>query len=336
MTRWEAQNFSETAFKRLWWQGYSGRFIGLRWPTVSSDDYPAAVVLDEYLTQVIGISTLLPAAQFQVAEYQALRSGKGTALALLDLKQRYPDCARHLFSHSLGALVMAQAGNELKSLGGSNVLSSYVVCQGALDARAYDPAAPDLQRLHPTTTPVSRNYRGLAAGLSSACGRIVNFQNENDFALATGRAALNALLQPNGEVNWQFYQIAKKPRGETTVGATGLDYVGYEGDGGTNASYVVYSGGPPREYFVNRLAHPFESTAFAAKAESKAVGSGSGFGNLLSTSGEFDLGRPVSLGGRVGLNDARNAHSGQFNWHNYQVAAFYEELIRQTVRGGTP
>jgi hypothetical protein len=33
MTEAESENFSETMFKRLWWQGYKGRFAALRWPT---------------------------------------------------------------------------------------------------------------------------------------------------------------------------------------------------------------------------------------------------------------------------------------------------------------
>jgi hypothetical protein len=37
MTEAESENFSETMFKRLWWQGYKGRFAALRWPTLSAD-----------------------------------------------------------------------------------------------------------------------------------------------------------------------------------------------------------------------------------------------------------------------------------------------------------
>ena len=30
---WEKDRFAETAFKRLYWQGYQGRFGEFRWPT---------------------------------------------------------------------------------------------------------------------------------------------------------------------------------------------------------------------------------------------------------------------------------------------------------------
>ena len=33
METWEKDRFAETAFKRLYWQGYQGRFGEFRWPT---------------------------------------------------------------------------------------------------------------------------------------------------------------------------------------------------------------------------------------------------------------------------------------------------------------
>ena len=33
MAPWEKDRFAETAFKRLYWQGYQGRFGEFRWPT---------------------------------------------------------------------------------------------------------------------------------------------------------------------------------------------------------------------------------------------------------------------------------------------------------------
>jgi len=37
MTQQDYDSFSATMFKRLWWQGYQGRFAALRWPTYSAD-----------------------------------------------------------------------------------------------------------------------------------------------------------------------------------------------------------------------------------------------------------------------------------------------------------
>ena len=33
MESWEKDRFAESAFKRLYWQGYQGRFGVFRWPT---------------------------------------------------------------------------------------------------------------------------------------------------------------------------------------------------------------------------------------------------------------------------------------------------------------
>ena len=37
MPDWEAKNFAETMFKRLYWQGFQGRLAALRWPAIRGE-----------------------------------------------------------------------------------------------------------------------------------------------------------------------------------------------------------------------------------------------------------------------------------------------------------
>src|SRR5262249_44662068 len=37
MGEWDWYNFSDTMFKRLYWQGFQGKFASLRWPTRSAE-----------------------------------------------------------------------------------------------------------------------------------------------------------------------------------------------------------------------------------------------------------------------------------------------------------
>jgi len=39
MGAWDYLNFSETMLKRLYWQGFHGRFVSIRWDTLSKDDF---------------------------------------------------------------------------------------------------------------------------------------------------------------------------------------------------------------------------------------------------------------------------------------------------------
>ena len=76
MTEWGALNFAETMFKRLYWQGFQGRFAALRWPTRSSE------------TEIL---PGLDLATFNRSEQIAFKSGTGTASYFNDLRRRFPE-----------------------------------------------------------------------------------------------------------------------------------------------------------------------------------------------------------------------------------------------------
>jgi hypothetical protein len=42
METWEKDRYAETAFKRLYWQGYQGRFGSFRWPTGNNFGAPGS------------------------------------------------------------------------------------------------------------------------------------------------------------------------------------------------------------------------------------------------------------------------------------------------------
>ncbi len=117
MKPWEKDRFAETAFKRLYWRGYQGRFGALNWPTAQN------------------------AVQFGASELQAWNSGQGLLNKLNDLNAVYPG---HIFltAHSLGNVV---AGEALRLAGSNQVVNTYVAMQGAVTAHAYDPTTATYQ-----------------------------------------------------------------------------------------------------------------------------------------------------------------------------------------------
>ncbi len=86
--------FAETAFKRLYWQGFRGKFLSFEWPTFTNAEAP----------QLPGYSDKF-AGTYNASELQALRSGR----ALMNFLSSLPPDKTHLLAHSMGNVVAAEA-----------------------------------------------------------------------------------------------------------------------------------------------------------------------------------------------------------------------------------
>jgi len=111
---WEKDRFAETAFKRLYWQGYQGRFGTFRWPTDSNPLF------------------------FDSSELQGWNSALGLRNKLFALNAQYPGNV-YLLAHSLGNIV---AGEALRLMGTNLVVNTYIAAQGAVAAHTYDSTTP--------------------------------------------------------------------------------------------------------------------------------------------------------------------------------------------------
>jgi hypothetical protein len=164
----EKDYFANTAYKRLWWQGYKGRFGAFRWPTTYG------------FGSLISIAT--DARNFDNGEFAAWQSAAGLAAKLNDLNSLYPNNV-YLFAHSMGNVVASEA---LKLNNGTgNGVNAYAACQAAVSAHAYDSSTTGWESSSHTadsfaTYPLTGvNY---FSGVSSAGSR-ANFFNQNDYAL---------------------------------------------------------------------------------------------------------------------------------------------------------
>ena len=159
MAVWEKDRFAETAFKRLYWQGYQGRFGAFNWPTAQN------------------------AIQFGSSEKQAWLSARGLLNKLNDLNTEYPGQV-YLAAHSLGNVV---AGEALL-LATNQVVNTYVAMQGAVVAHAYDPTTTPYTPLNDYGTPDCfahywTNGAPCYFNATAGAGTYVNFYNTNDWAL---------------------------------------------------------------------------------------------------------------------------------------------------------
>jgi pimeloyl-ACP methyl ester carboxylesterase len=179
MERWEKDRYAETSFKRLYWQGYQGRFGIFRWPT------------DNNFGDIGSGSRNTPLndpKNYDRSESTAWNAGTGLKIFLTTLNSQYPENV-YLLAHSMGNIV---AGEALKQAGASQLVNTYVAMQGAVPSHAYDSATP-VRVLGPggiqdSGTPnryaqYPTNGAPCYFNGSAGAGVYVNFFNTNDYAL---------------------------------------------------------------------------------------------------------------------------------------------------------
>jgi hypothetical protein len=203
MEPWEKDRWAETAYKRLYWQGYQGRFGSFRWPT----DYNFEGTFSQIATN------LTEKDNYDNSEFNAWRSGLGLNYKLEDLNSHYPGHV-YVLAHSMGNIV---TGESLRLEGTTQIVNTYAVSQGAVSAHSYDTTIPDYSfdvtvfgipyNLGPNVPNIYGNW--FATNNGGAAGRVINFYNTNDYALARLHWQLDELFKPDksvleGGVNWAY------------------------------------------------------------------------------------------------------------------------------------
>ncbi len=184
---WTAENFAESMFKRLYWAGYSGRYVAVRWPTLSVETMPYGT---EYLT-------------FNRDEYIAFKCAKGVADYFAHLHDRFPDHAINVTAHSHGNVLMMEVLKRHLAAGQSPT-HNYALLQAALAAECLVTNAPT----YPEFTigyPNSDSFYGYAGPVQNAIsGHMFNFFNTNDFGVVTAWQPNQLLYKPDGRYEYQY------------------------------------------------------------------------------------------------------------------------------------
>lgn len=159
---WDKDRFAEAAFKRLYWQGYQGRFGQFRWPTTQQHIYnPGA---------------------FDKSEINSWSSGVGLLNLLVNLNKWYPTNV-YLMAHSHGTVA---AGEALRLAGTNQVANTYITMQAALDSHTYDSTTPMMPISFDTPDRYGAYYINGAAcyfnGVGGA-GNYINFFNPYDMVV---------------------------------------------------------------------------------------------------------------------------------------------------------
>ena len=138
--------FAETAFKRLYWQGFRGNFVAFDWPTFSNSEGPAQG--GDFIESFN--------ASYNASVFQAFRSGQSLMNLLAGLGSSGPV---HLLAHSMGNVVAAEALRQWAiNPGSGELVTSYVAMQGALSAGAYGDTDTDAIPAPGSTTDIYLNW----------------------------------------------------------------------------------------------------------------------------------------------------------------------------------
>ena len=243
---WEKDRYAETAFKRLYWQGYQGRFGEFRWPTFA--DFP----FSEFSAQAFDLRN------FDNSESNAWASATGLLNKLNDLNTEYPGQV-YLMAHSLGNVV---AGEALRLAGNNQVVNTYIAMQGAISAHTYDPNTA-ARSFSPGTPDNYANYWTNNAPCyfsgSAGAGTYVNFFNTNDYALHSAT------------FSWEYDQNHKPD--------VSIAYPGYHYSVSSlhpNGYYVQYGSTSNAFYNLNFPTNTYSIFAYCDQSRSYALGAEAG------------------------------------------------------------
>ena len=234
----------DTMFKRLYWQGYNGRFVLFYWNTL------------------VGPGGGTIPAHYNYNEFRSFKYGPALKKYVEnDLPAGY---AKNVIGHSMGNMVIASA---LYPRGGTPGMTcrNVIFMQAAVPASCMDPGAATLPALasleSPQTTPddfaSQMGYRGLVSTNVNAA--LYNIYNAQDFALGW----------------WIFNQQHYKPE-DLAYDTDPIVGTKYEWNGATDIGVLYYANG-----FLHRtVIDPQESMSFIARSRTEALGRVSTVGSI--------------------------------------------------------
>lgn len=312
----DKNQFAESAFKRLYWQGYQGRFGCFRWPT----DYDFNATLMDALFQPHN---------YDGSEYNAWLSAVGLLNKLNDLNAEYPGHV-YMLAHSMGNVVAGEALRLAAQSGSGQIVNTYVASQGAIPAHVYDatvtsPYLIDYTHKNPSYpfsapgAPKTPNiYGNRLTNNIAVVGHRINFYNVNDYALS-----------PDA---WCFDQELKP---DTFIGSGYYFYAGSTNDAApwNNFEYALYVGSPLTLDIVNNLNDRYEVLAYAANPYSTALGATP----VATLSGSIDMTDPnnhIWPADTSGHNYSDHFwHSAEFRGDYWQMQGYWNTLLFSSQSG---
>ena len=163
---WHWVNASESVRKRLYWAGYHGKFMTVKWPCDFLWKLVFGVLTTDYTV-------------FNKSELQGYTASTALKTYLDQLHARFPGYRVHLLAHSQGNSIVSEA------IEAGATFDTYILTQAAMPTSLYKTRitrfTPDCRNSEaiygPTPEWKVMSYRGIYTNMT---GRIVNFYNPQD------------------------------------------------------------------------------------------------------------------------------------------------------------
>ena len=235
---------SDTVFKRLYWAGYHGKFMTVKWP-------------DEPVTLWTGITE--NTSIFNNSEIKSYKAATALKNYLSQLRSRFPNYRLNVLAHSQGNAIMGEAIEQ------GAPFDTYILTQGAMPASSYDVNALTdstlltAEALVHTPEWKPMGYHGVYTNMT---GKIVSYYNPQDFVLNIWNAD-QAAGKPDSYANHVLFPLAP--------------YYSYDGANGwwNGIIYGLFS-----SYLVT---DPQESRAMISRSRTQPVGRQNTGGVINST-----------------------------------------------------
>ena len=312
--------YGESFFKRLWWEGYRGRFVAFRWNTVLDDNGAFLYGAGRENSSI-----------FNSGEYRSWKGGASLkSYVETVLRRQMGDTAViSIAGHSLGNACVGEALRQ------GLQISSYVAMEAAVSLSCYypEPADPATDMLVSAfqpelltaetdkPTPQYTSLGGYAGYLrdiktSSGATRLVAYQNIDDFWLRTGKTREIVITVP-AQVNAGGYVVA--PAYDLNLGKFTVDWFNYQRlckpDDRIGYGQYLYDPDPAKlasfEYGL-RLKRPVkdlhEVMAYVSRTRTFPLGAQTADGKEQPPG--FDA--SVNMKNEYGFGTKRADHSGQF------------------------
>ena len=129
----DKRTYANTMYKRLYWQGYEGRFGAFDWPTFNNAEGSRRL---SFLGSIVEGGDVAVNVTYNASELQAFRSGHALMDFLVEKDAEGYDV--NLLAHSMGNVVAGEAMRQWSAAHPTEALvDTYVAMEGAVSAGAY-------------------------------------------------------------------------------------------------------------------------------------------------------------------------------------------------------
>lgn len=305
VTDGEKADWTATAYKRLWWQGFRGRLGIFSWPC-----------------ELFSISFTT----YDDSDYKAWNAGAELKKLLVQLQTGGYAGRVHLLAHSQSNVV---AGSALRLLPSEHCIRTYIASQAAISESCYrkvrkayfaddltgGPTTPDVRASFPGWSDSPRPPFLDTVQMGVKAQKMINLYNSLDYALHSawvGSWEMNNKMRP--DAGYDYHGNVDEYDEGLPDGDRSYFYKGIFVDFNERLRFPV----PTADHATEALLDTYEIFAYAAEARGVPIGC-KAMGGIFGTS--------VDLNALVQYDDKHYSHSRQFRSNIVAEWPYWKQIL---------